>query len=152
VFRLSRYKFCRQEASSLWVVGESFRIKFCIFCDERFLSNLALRTREIWLTLQAKKGKKRATKRSPAKDNVSHRGLTQSLHSALCPHCESACMTTMTTDDWHTAKCQFIQAVLRHLRAFDVCPDCGVYRLFQVGYFLILLSTNNISSVGAARR
>jgi len=44
----------------------------------------------------------------------------------------------MTTDDYHAAKCQFIQAVLKHLRAFDVCPYCGAYRLFQVGYFLIL--------------
>jgi len=61
-------------------------------------------------------------------------------------------------------KCQFIQAVLWHLWAFDVCPNCGAYRLFQVGYFLILylqitfqvlvlregsIPTNNVLAVGS---
>ena len=110
------------------------------------------------------KGCQITRKRSPAKDIVCHRGLTPSLHSALCAHCELACMTTMTTDDCRTAKCQFIQAVFRHLRAFDVCRDCGAYRLFQLGYFLILhlqitfqvlmlreasIPTNNVLAVGS---
>ena len=87
------------------------------------------------------KGRQITRKRSPAKHNVSHHGLTLSLHSALCAHCESACMTTSGV--WSgrqqiAVKCQFIQAVLWHLWAFDVCPNCGAYRLFQVGYFLIL--------------